>query len=312
MFAGLTSTCLGHAALADGSPSSTTLGSAVNVVVSAKSVSSRGPTCKTTPAPSAVAVIFGRVVAACTSKVHRSRFNLALTKPSSTGREGALAHHSPTPRHAYEESRGTADVLDGHTAPRHPRDEQYGEAARRAVRRGAVTRQKAAVRGIFSAIAYPVVQSRAAASLGPGGGVPAPDAELKLTVVDLLASASRWRQPLTGEGVAAPSLDRPFDDEFICFGRLHHELRDRRPSRGHLRAGGRDRRTLAQWSCSSSTTGPDPTARAAPVVADIFNGTHPHWVSEVGPACGCTCPLSAAEASPKSCWSWPVMTCRRL
>ena len=42
---------------------------AVSVVRSATSASSRDPACDTTPSPSAVAVIFGRVVVACTSKV---------------------------------------------------------------------------------------------------------------------------------------------------------------------------------------------------------------------------------------------------
>ncbi len=51
------------------SPASASSSWAVSVVRSATSASSRDPACDTTPSPSAVAVILGRVVVACTSKV---------------------------------------------------------------------------------------------------------------------------------------------------------------------------------------------------------------------------------------------------
>jgi hypothetical protein len=50
-------------------PAKASASSAVNVVRSATSASSRDPTCETTPAPSAVTTIFGRVVVARTWKV---------------------------------------------------------------------------------------------------------------------------------------------------------------------------------------------------------------------------------------------------
>src|SRR4051794_16142555 len=50
-------------------PTSAAPNSAVSVVRSATSASSRDPACDTTPSPSAVAVTGGRVVVACTSKV---------------------------------------------------------------------------------------------------------------------------------------------------------------------------------------------------------------------------------------------------
>jgi hypothetical protein len=51
------------------SPASTADNSPISVVRSATSSSSRDPACDTTPSPSAVTVIVGRVVVACTSKV---------------------------------------------------------------------------------------------------------------------------------------------------------------------------------------------------------------------------------------------------
>ncbi|MDT7700258.1 MAG: hypothetical protein QOJ30_2583 [Pseudonocardiales bacterium] len=50
-------------------PASASLSWAVSVVRSATSATSRDPACDTTPSPSVVAVIRGRVVVACTSKV---------------------------------------------------------------------------------------------------------------------------------------------------------------------------------------------------------------------------------------------------
>src|SRR5687767_15769642 len=50
-------------------PASASASSVLSVVRSATSASSRDPACDTTPSPSAVAVIFGRVVVTCTSKV---------------------------------------------------------------------------------------------------------------------------------------------------------------------------------------------------------------------------------------------------
>src|SRR6185312_6507936 len=50
-------------------PSRATDSSPLNVVVSARSTSSRVPAYDATPAPSAVTVIFGRMVVGCTSKV---------------------------------------------------------------------------------------------------------------------------------------------------------------------------------------------------------------------------------------------------
>ncbi len=70
----------------------------VNLLRSARSASSRDPACDTTPAPSAVTVIFGRVVVACTSKVPFLPVVLDLRQAQFPLTEGHF--RSPTPGHA--------------------------------------------------------------------------------------------------------------------------------------------------------------------------------------------------------------------
>src|SRR5215218_9519847 len=59
------------------SPAKASASWAVSVVRSATSASSRDPACDTTPSPSVVAVILGRVVVACTSKVPLHQVDLS-------------------------------------------------------------------------------------------------------------------------------------------------------------------------------------------------------------------------------------------
>jgi hypothetical protein len=67
--------------------------------LSATSASSRDPACDTTPSPSAVAVIVGRVVVACTSKVLLYPVDLRLQQSQFPLVAGHFVYPGPdTPR----------------------------------------------------------------------------------------------------------------------------------------------------------------------------------------------------------------------
>ena len=66
--------------------------------LSAASASSRDPACDTTPSPSAVAVILGRVVVACTSKVPLRQMILRPQQAQFPLERGTFSYpHTDTP-----------------------------------------------------------------------------------------------------------------------------------------------------------------------------------------------------------------------